>query len=187
VEAFLVSTAVVALAEIGDKSQVLVLTLAANFRKPLPIILGILAATLLNHTAVGALGAWLAVTVSPRFLRWILFLSFIAIAIRALVPDKPQSQADMTSGFGVFATTVCTFFFMEMGDKTQLATFALAARYDSLLTVVTGTTLGIMLADVPVVILSAAAARRWPRGPVRIVAPAMFLGLGVIVLLEVVR
>lgn len=186
-EAFLVSTAVVALAEIGDKSQLLVLTLAAQFRKPVPIILGILAATLLNHAAAGALGAWLAVAVSPRLLRWILFLSFITIAIWVLVPDKPQSQADMRSGFGVFATTVCTFFLAEMGDKTQLATFALAARYDSLPTVVAGTTLGILLADVPVVILSTAAARRLPWRPMRSLAPAMFLGLGVLVLLEAIR
>jgi putative Ca2+/H+ antiporter (TMEM165/GDT1 family) len=187
VEAFLVCTAVVALAEIGDKSQLLVLTLAAHFRKPLPIILGVFAATLLNHAAAGALGAWLAVTISPRLLRWILFLSFIAIAIWALVPEQPRPQGHMTSRFGVFATTLCTFFLMEMGDKTQLATFALAARYDSLLTVVAGTTLGIMLADLPVVILSAAAARRLPWRPVRSLAPAMFLGLGVIVLLEAVR
>ena len=186
-EAFLVSTAIVALAEIGDKSQMLVLTLATHFRKPLPIILGILAATLLNHVAAAELGAWLAVTMSTRSLRWIMCLSFIGIAIWPLIPVKPASNAPMADGIGVFATTLCTFFLLEMGDKTQVATFALAANYHSPLTVVAGTTLGILLADVPVVILSAAAARRLPWRSVRGVATAMFMGLAVVALLEVVR
>jgi Ca2+/H+ antiporter, TMEM165/GDT1 family len=187
VEAFLVSTVVVAIAEIGDKSQLLVLALAIHFRKPLPIILGMLVATLLNHAAVGALGAWLAVTISASVLRWILGLSFTGIAIWALIPDKPAPQAHTTPKIGVFATTLWTFFLMEMADKTQVATFALAAKYGSLLPVLAGTTLGIMLIDVPVVILSATAARWLPRKPLRILAPVMFLGLGVAGLLEVVR
>jgi Ca2+/H+ antiporter, TMEM165/GDT1 family len=189
VEAFLVSTAVGALAEIGDKTQLLVLALAVSFRKPVPIILGMVAATVLNHTAAAALGAWLAVTVGPRSLRWILCISIITIFIWTLIPDKRpvQPQAQATPRIGVFVATLWTFFLMEMGDKTQFATFALAAKYGSLLPVVAGTTLGILLTDVPLVILSAAAARRLPRRRLHGIAQAMLLGLGVVALLEVVR
>jgi putative Ca2+/H+ antiporter (TMEM165/GDT1 family) len=187
VEAFLVSTVVVAVAEIGDKSQLLVLALAVQFRKPVPIILGMLVATLLNHALAVALGTWLAVTISPSVLRWILLLSFTGIAIWVLIPDKSAPQMHATSKIGVFGTTLWTFFLMEMADKTQVATLALAARYGSLLPVLAGSTLGIMLIDVPVVILSATAARWLPRKPLRILALAMFLGLGVAGLLEAVR
>jgi Ca2+/H+ antiporter, TMEM165/GDT1 family len=187
VEAFLVSTAVVAVAEIGDKSQLLVLALAVHFRKPVPIILGMLVATLLNHAAAGAVGVWLAVTISPSVLRWILLLSFVGIALWVLIPDKSAPPAQATPKIGVFATTLWTFFLVEMADKTQLATFALAAKYRSLLPVLAGTTLGIMLIDVPLVILSASAARWLPRKPLRIIASATFFVLGVAVLLEVVR
>jgi putative Ca2+/H+ antiporter (TMEM165/GDT1 family) len=184
VEALLVSTAVVAVAEIGDKTQLLVLALAAHFRKPVPIIFGMLAATLLNHAAAGALGTWLAVTVSPSALRWILALSFVSIAIWALLPDKGTPKAPTTPKSGVFVTTLWTFFLLEMGDKTQFATIALAAKYGSLLPVVAGSTLGIMLIDVPVVILSATAAWRLPRKSLRLIVPAMFLGLGIAGLLR---
>jgi putative Ca2+/H+ antiporter (TMEM165/GDT1 family) len=187
VEAFLVSTAVVAVAEIGDKSQLLVLALAVHFRKPVPIILGMLAATLLNHAAAAALGTWLAVKISPRSLWWVVWLSFVGIAIWALIPDKSAPKAPATPKIGVFATTLWTFFLLEMADKTQVATVVLAAKYGSLLPVVAGTTLGIMLTDIPVVILSASAARWLPRKPLRIIVPVMFLGLGVAGLLEVVR
>ncbi len=176
-----------AVAEIGDKTQLLVLALAVQFRKPVPIILGMLVATLLNHALAAALGAWLAVAISPSVLRWILLLSFTGIAIWVLIPDKSAPQAHATSRIGVFATTLWTFFLMEMADKTQLATIALAAKYGSPLPVLAGSTLGIMLIDVPVVILSATAARWLPRKPLRILAPAVFLGLGVAGLLEVVR
>lgn len=186
-EAFLVSTVVVAIAEIGDKSQLLVLALAAHFRKPVPIILGMLVATLLNHAAAAALGAWLAVRISPSVLRWILLLSFTGIAIWVLIPNKSAPQPHATPRIGVFATTLWTFFLMEMADKTQLATFALAAKYQSLLPVLAGSTLGIMLIDAPLVILSASAARWLPRKPLRIIASATFFGLGVAVLLGVVR
>ena len=186
-EAFLVSAAVVAVAEIGDKSQLLVLALAARFRQPVPIILGMLVATLLNHSAVGALGAWLAVTISPRSLQWILWFSFMGIAVWTLIPDKSVPRAPASSRIGMFATTLWSFFLLEMADKTQLATFVLAAKYGSLLPVVAGTTLGIMLIDVPLVILSTTAARRLPLKPLRIVVPAMFVGLGVAGLLEVVK
>lgn len=183
-EAFLVSTAVVAVAEIGDKTQLLVLALAVHFRKPVPIIFGMLAATLLNHAAAGALGVWLAVMISPSSLRWMVSLSFVSIAIWALMPDKAAPKAHMTPKIGVFATTLWTFFLLEMGDKTQLATFALAAKYGSLLPVMVGSTLGIMLIDVPVVILSAMAAWRLPRKPLRLIVPAVFLGLGIVGLLR---
>lgn len=183
-EAFLVSTAVVAVAEIGDKTQLLVLALATHFRKPVPIIFGMLAATLLNHAAAGALGAWLAVTISPSSLRWILALSFVSIAIWALIPDKAAPKAHTTPKIGVFATTLWTFFLLEMADKTQLATVALAAKYGSLLPVVAGSTLGIMLIDVPVVIISATAAWRLPLKPLRLIVPAVFLGLGIAGLLR---
>jgi putative Ca2+/H+ antiporter (TMEM165/GDT1 family) len=187
VEAFLVSTVVVAVAEIGDKSQLLVLALAVQFRKPVPIILGMLVATLLNHALAVALGAWLAVTISPSVLRWILLLSFTGIAIWVLIPDKSAPQAHATPKIGVFGTTLWTFFLMEMADKTQFATLALAARYGTLLPVLAGSTLGIMLIDVPVVILSATAARWLPRKPLRILALVVFLGLGATGLLEAVR
>ena len=184
-EAFLVSTAVVAVAEIGDKTQLLVLALAAHFRKPLPIIFGMLVATLLNHAVAGALGAWLAVTVSPGALRWILALSFVSIAIWALLPDKGDvPKAHTTHKSGVFVTTVWTFFLLEMGDKTQLATVALAAKYGALFPVIAGATLGIMLIDVPVVILSATAAWRLPRKPLRLIVPAAFAALGIAALVR---
>jgi putative Ca2+/H+ antiporter (TMEM165/GDT1 family) len=181
-EAFLISTGVVALAELGDKSQLLVLTLATQYRKPVPIILGILVATLLNHTAAGLAGTWLAATISPVLLRWILALSFIGIAIWTLIPDKRPEKAASTPRFGVFATTAATFFLMEMGDKTQFAAIALAAKYGSLLPVVAGTTVGILLADVPVVLLSSAAAGQFRLKLVHKFAAAMFLVLGALAL-----
>jgi Ca2+/H+ antiporter, TMEM165/GDT1 family len=181
-EAFLVSTGVAALAEIGDKSQLLVLALAARYRRPMPIILAILAATILNHTAAGAAGVWLASTVNPVFMRWILALSFIGIAIWTLIPDRSREPVPHTPRFGVFGTTLGAFFLLEMGDKTQFAAIALSAKYGSLLAVVAGTTVGILLADVPVVLLSSAAAGQLPLKSVNRVAAAMFLVLGVMAL-----
>jgi Ca2+/H+ antiporter, TMEM165/GDT1 family len=186
-EAFLVSTGVVALAEIGDKTQLLVLALAARFRKPVPIILGLVVATLLNHTAAGAAGAWLYSALGPFSLRWILGLSFIGIALWMLIPDGSDTKPYATPRFGVFGTTLCAYFLLEMGDKTQFATIALAARYGSLMAVVAGTTFGIMLVDVPVVLLGAAAGRRLPSKPMHRFASAAFLLLGVIALLRVPR
>ena len=184
IEAFLVSTGVVALAEIGDKTQLLALVLAARFRKPVPIILGILVATLVNHALAGAAGAWIASLVGPVAMRWILGLSFIAMAAWTLIPDKYDEDEDTAAGrFGVFGTTLVAFFLVEMGDKTQIATVALAAKYGSLAAVVSGTTLGMLLANVPAVLLGEVAAKKLPMRLVHGVAAAIFLVLGVSVLL----
>src|SRR3954463_16271011 len=150
-EAFLVSTGLVALAEIGDKTQLLSLVLAARFRKPWPIVAGILAATLVKHAAAGALGAWITSLVGAQTMTKIVGVSFIAMALWALVPDKLDDAGPERSRGGVFLTTVTLFFIAEMGDKTQVATVMLAARYPSLAAVVMGTTLGMLLANVPVV------------------------------------
>ncbi|MEY2853258.1 MAG: hypothetical protein RL030_390 [Pseudomonadota bacterium] len=184
-EAFLVATGVVALAEIGDKTQLLALVLAAKYRRPVPIILGILVATLVNHAIAGAAGAWISAWVGPVAMRWILGLSFIAMAAWTLVPD--QYDEDEAQGaapkFGVFGTTLVAFFLLEMGDKTQIATVALAAKYSSLFAVVAGTTLGMMLANVPAVLLGEVAAKKLPMHIVHRIAAAIFLVLGVTVLL----
>jgi putative Ca2+/H+ antiporter (TMEM165/GDT1 family) len=185
-EAFLVSTGIVALAEIGDKTQLLALLLAARFRKPLPIIAGILVATAVNHAVAGAVGAWLAALIGPTAMRWILGLSFIGMGLWTLVPDSlnPDKAQEPPSRLGVFGTTLVAFFLLEMGDKTQIATVALAARYDSLVAVVCGTTLGMMLANVPVVLLGEVAAKKLPMQVVHRIAAAMFVALGVTVLLR---
>jgi Ca2+/H+ antiporter, TMEM165/GDT1 family len=185
-EAFLVSTGVVALAEIGDKTQLLALVLAARFRKPVPIIFGILVATLANHAMAGAIGAWLASLVSPTAMRWVLGLSFVAMAVWTLIPDKlDDGEEQAPPRLGVFGTTLVAFFLLEMGDKTQIATVALAARYTSLASVVAGTTLGMMLANVPAVLLGEVAARKLPMRLVHGIAGAIFLVMGVMVLLGV--
>ena len=182
-QALAVSTGVVALAEIGDKTQLLALVLAARWRKPVPIILGILVATVLNHALAGAVGAWLAAAIGPQAMRWILGLSFLAMAAWILVPDKADDEAAAREPrHGVFLATVVTFFLVEMGDKTQIATVALAARYDALWAVVAGTTLGMMLANVPAVLVGEAAAKSLPLGIVRGVAAAIFAVLGALVL-----
>ena len=183
-EAVLISTGVVALAEIGDKTQLLALVLAAKYRKPVPIILGILVATLLNHALAGAVGAWLASVIGPGTMRWILGVSFIAMAAWILVPDKLDEDEEVKPPrFGVFVTTLLVFFVVEMGDKTQIATVALAAKYASLVGVVAGTTLGMMIANVPAVLLGEVAARKLPMKLVHGIAAAIFLVLGVAVLL----
>jgi putative Ca2+/H+ antiporter (TMEM165/GDT1 family) len=186
-EALLVSIGIVALAEIGDKTQLLALVLAARFRRPVPIILGILAATLANHAMAGAVGAWLAAVIGPTAMRWILGLSFIAMAVWTLIPDKLDDDEDEKPQpqLGVFGTTLVAFFLLEMGDKTQIATVALAAKYPSLASVVAGTTLGMMLANVPAVLLGEVAARKLPMRLVRGIAGAIFLVMGVMVLLGV--
>jgi len=185
-EAFLISTGIVALAEIGDKTQLLALLLAARFKRPLPIILGILVATLLNHALAGAVGAWIAAAVGPHWMRWILGISFIAMAIWTLIPDKiDKDDKPAVTRFGVFGTTLLAFFLLEMGDKTQIATVALAARYESLVAVVAGTTLGMMISNVPAVLLGEVAARKLPMKLVHGVAAALFFVLGVMVLLGV--
>jgi Ca2+/H+ antiporter, TMEM165/GDT1 family len=186
-EAFLVSTGVVALGEMGDKTQLLAFLLAAKFKRPLPIVVGILVATLMNHTAAGALGAWVAQVLGPHLLRWVVGLAFIAMAGWMLVPDKVDEDeaAGMMNRFGVFATTVITFFLAEMGDKTQIATVALAARYHDLAQVVAGTTLGMMLADVPAVFLGGTIAHKMNMRLMHAVSALIFAALGVLTLLNV--
>jgi len=182
-DAFLIATGVVALAEIGDKTQLLALVLAARYRKPVPIVGGILVATLLNHALAGAVGALLAKSIDPGVMRWVLGLSFIAMALWTLIPDKYEEQSARPPRFGIFLTTTLAFFLLEMGDKTQIATVALAAKYPSLIAVVAGTTLGMMLANVPAVLLGEVAARRLPMRLVHSIAAAIFLVLGVLVLM----
>lgn len=185
-EAFLVSTGVVALGEMGDKTQLLALVLAARFRRPWPIIAGILVATLANHAAAGALGGWLAALMGPTVLRWVIGLGFLAMAVWMLIPDKIDDEVEGGGQrFGVFGTTVVAFFLAEMGDKTQIATVALAARYDALVAVVAGTTLGMMLANVPAVFLGDKVARRVKMALVHAVAAVIFAVLGVATLLNV--
>ena len=174
------STGVVALAEIGDKTQLLAFLLAARFRKPVPIILGILVATLANHALAGALGAWIAATVNPTALRWGLGLSFLAMAVWTLIPDTlEEGDTPPLRHLGVFGSTLVTFFLAEMGDKTQIATAAMAAHYGLPLVVVAGTTLGMMMADVPAVFVGNRLATRLPMKLVHAVAAALFALLGV--------
>ena len=182
-EAFLISTGIVALAEIGDKTQLLAFILAAKFRKPLPIVLGILVATVANHALAGALGSWITSLLEPETLRWILGISFIAMAAWTLVPDKFDEDDAKLAQYGVFVTTVIAFFLAEMGDKTQIATIALAAQYQSLFMVVAGTTLGMMIANVPAVILGDRIAHRMPTKLVHAIAAAIFALLGIATLM----
>ncbi len=183
-EAFLVSVGVVALAEIGDKTQLLAFVLAARFKKPLPIVAGILAATLVNHGLAGALGAWITATVSPHVLRWVLGLSFIGMAAWTLIPDEIEhDEAKLVKGVGVFGATLVTFFLAEMGDKTQIATVALAAHYGTPLVVVAGTTIGMLLADVPAVFVGDRLAAKIPMRLVHAIAAAVFAMLGAATLL----
>jgi putative Ca2+/H+ antiporter (TMEM165/GDT1 family) len=185
-ESLLVSTGVVALAEIGDKTQLLAFLLAARFKKPLPIILGILVATVINHGLAGALGAWITATLSPEILRWVLGASFIGMAIWTLIPDKiEEEETQVAQRLGVFGATLVTFFLAEMGDKTQIATVAMAAHYAAPLMVVIGTTLGMLIADVPAVFVGDRLAGKIPMKLVHGIAAAMFAALGVATLLGV--
>ncbi len=182
-EAFLISTGVVASAEIGDKTQLLAFILAAKFRRPWPIVWGILAATLVNHGLAGALGAWLTSLAGPQVLRWVLGVSFIAMAIWTLIPDRFDEGDAKLARHGVFLTTLIAFFLAEMGDKTQVATVALAAQFHAFIPVVAGTTLGMMLANVPAVFIGDRLATRMPVRLVHGIAAAIFAVLGVLTLL----
>ena len=185
-EAFLVSTGVVALGEMGDKTQLLAIVLAAMFRRPWPIVAGIFVATLANHAAAGALGGWVAQLLGPDVLRWVIGLSFLAMAGWMLIPDKIDDEAaGGRQRFGVFGTTVIAFFLAEMGDKTQIATVALAARYTDVVQVVLGTTFGMMLANAPAVFLGDKIAKKVSMKLVHGSAAAMFAVLGVLTLLNV--
>ncbi len=180
-EAFFVSTAIVAIAEMGDKTQLLALVLAARFRKPWPIVLGILVATLANHALAGAAGAWVTTFLGPQTLRWVLGACFIAMAVWMLIPDKlDEEETSGVSRWGVFGTTLVAFFLAEMGDKTQIATVVLAAKYNAFLWVVAGTTLGMMLANAPVVWLGERITRLVPLPIVHKVSAAIFLVLGLL-------
>jgi putative Ca2+/H+ antiporter (TMEM165/GDT1 family) len=182
VEAFLISTGIVALAEMGDKTQLLALLLAARFRKPWPIVAGILIATIANHALAGAAGAWVTTLVGPDVLRWVLGLSFIAMAVWMLIPDKADDlDSDDAPRFGVFGTTVVVFFLAEMGDKTQIATVMLAAQYNPYWVVV-GSTLGMMLANAPVVWFGERITRRVPIRLVHIISAVIFAVLGLVAL-----
>jgi len=187
VEAFLVSTGIVALAEIGDKTQLLAFILAARWRRPLPILAGILAATLVNHAFAGALGAWLTTWLDPEILRWILGFGFLAMAVWILIPDKLDDTSVGTGRFGIFGTTLVVFFLAEMGDKTQIATVALAAQYQAFVAVVMGTTLGMMIANTPAVLLGGRIAQRMPVRLVHAIAACIFALLGIATLLSADR
>ena len=181
-EAFLVSTGIVALAEMGDKTQLLSLVLAARFRKPWPIVAGIFVATVANHALAGAAGAWVTTVMGPDVLRWVLGVSFIAMAAWMLIPDKADDLATNDAPrFGVFGTTVVVFFLAEMGDKTQIATVMLAARYNPYWVVV-GSTLGMMLANAPAVWFGEKITRLVPMRVVHVVSALVFVVLGVVAL-----
>lgn len=184
-EALLVSILAVTVGEIGDKTQLLALLLAARYRRPIPIVLGILVATLANHALAGLLGHWVVTHFSAEVLRWALGLSFLGIALWTLKPDEMDDAGIQESKYGVFILTCVTFFLAEIGDKTQIATVALAAKYADLYLVVAGTTIGMLLADVPAVFLGKVASPNFPFKLVRWIAAGVFAVLGIIVLLNI--
>jgi putative Ca2+/H+ antiporter (TMEM165/GDT1 family) len=186
-DAFLVSTGIVALAEIGDKTQLLAFLLAARFRRPLPIVFGIFVATITNHAFAAAVGALVSRLLGPDVMRWVLGLAFIGMAAWIMVPDDIDAEESTPARFGVFFTTMLAFFLAEMGDKTQVATVALAARYSSAVAVVCGTTLGMMLANVPAVYFGDRIAGRVPLKLVHGLAALIFLVLGIATLLGLGR
>jgi Ca2+/H+ antiporter, TMEM165/GDT1 family len=183
-EGFLVSITTISIAEIGDRTQLLSLLLAARFRRPWPIIAGILCATLANHAVAGIVGVWFGTLLQPRTLQIVVGISMIAMALWTLKPDKLDENAGTASAMGAFLATLTSFFIAEIGDKTQIATLALAAAYPNLLAVVSGTTAGMMLANVPVVFLGKAFADRLPIRAIHFGAAAIFSVLGVIFLLR---
>lgn len=184
--ALLVSTGVIALAEIGDKTQLLAFLLATRFKKPIPIIIGITLATLINHGLAGVVGSWITANVDSSVLRWVLGASFIAMAVWTLIPDKIEDEeTQLATKLGVFGATFITFFLAEMGDKTQIATVAMSAHYNDVLMVVAGTTLGMLIADVPAVFAGDKLAEKIPMKLVHRIAAAMFAALGVATLLGI--
>jgi putative Ca2+/H+ antiporter (TMEM165/GDT1 family) len=188
VEAFFVSTGIVAIAEIGDKTQLLALLLAARFRRPVPIIAGIFVATIANHALAALVGQVVAMAMGPEIMRWVLGATFIAMGLWMLVPDSVDDDEDdpvKRSHAGVFLATTIAFFTLEMGDKTQIATVALAARYLDLVVVAMGTTLGMMIANVPAVLLGNIAAEKLPLKLIHAVAAGIFVLLGVLTVVGV--
>ena len=185
-ESLFISTGVVALAEIGDKTQLLAFILAARFKKPLPIIAGILIATLVNHGLAGIFGAWITTVVSPDAMRWVLGLSFLVMAVWTMIPDKiEEEETQVAKRLGVFGATLITFFLAEMGDKTQIATVALAAHYGEPLMVIAGTTLGMLIADVPAVFVGNKFATKIPMKLVHGIAAGIFAVMGLLTLLKI--
>jgi Ca2+/H+ antiporter, TMEM165/GDT1 family len=182
-EAFAISTASIVIGELGDKTQLLALVLATRLRKPIPIIIGIFAATLVNHLIACSIGEWAGTLIRPDVLRWVLGLSFLAVAIWALIPDRMDDNVEKRSSYGVFAMTVVTFFLAEMGDKTQIVALALAAKYHDLVSVVAGTTLGMMIVNVPTVLFAQRATSWIPLKLVRVIAAVVYALLGVVTLL----
>jgi Ca2+/H+ antiporter, TMEM165/GDT1 family len=180
---FFVSTASVAMGELGDKTQLLSLILATRLRKPLPIIAGIFVATLVNHLIACSVGEWVGTLITPNILRWVLGISFLAVAVWALIPDKMDEDVKTQGSYGVFALTAVTFFLAEMGDKTQIIALALAAKYDALVAVVAGTTLGMMIVNVPTVLFADRAMKWIPVKVVRVIAAIIYAILGVMTLL----
>jgi Ca2+/H+ antiporter, TMEM165/GDT1 family len=180
---FFISTGSVAVGELGDKTQLLSLILATRLRKPVPIIAGIFVATLVNHLIACSVGEWVGSLITPNILRWVLGISFLAVAVWALVPDKMDENVKTHGNYGVFALTTVTFFLAEMGDKTQIIALALAAKYDALTAVVVGTTLGMMIVNIPTVLFAERATKWIPLKVVRIVAALIYAILGVITLL----
>lgn len=180
-ETILLSMGAIALSEIGDKTQLLALALAAHYRKPIPIVLGILCATLLNHWLAAMLGYWINAWLTPEILRWVLIVSFIGMSIWMMIPDKDDIDAEHSrwKKYGVFTATLILFFLAEMGDKTQLATIAIAAKVGTVIPVMMGTTVGMLLADAPVVFIGDRFAKYIPVRTVHIVAALVFIGFGV--------
>jgi len=178
-----VSTASVAVGELGDKTQLLSLILATRLRKPAPIIAGIFVATLINHLIACSVGEWVGTLITPSILRWVLGISFLAVAVWALIPDKMDEDVKTRGNYGVFALTAVTFFLAEMGDKTQIIALALAAKYDALISVVAGTTLGMMIVNVPTVLFADRAMKWIPVKVVRVVAAVIYAILGSVTLL----
>jgi putative Ca2+/H+ antiporter (TMEM165/GDT1 family) len=184
-QTFLISTTTVALAEIGDKTQLLSLILAAKYRKPLPICIGILVATLVNHALAGSVGVLVASYLTPEVLKWIVALSFFSVALWTLKPDQADdAEAARGARYGVLLATAIAFFIAEMGDKTQIATVVLAAQYHPLWQVVAGTTIGMMLANVPVVWLGSRFAAKLPLKAARVAAALLFAALGLWILIR---
>ncbi|ENU21051.1 hypothetical protein F994_00519 [Acinetobacter bohemicus ANC 3994] len=184
---FLISTAIVALAEMGDKTQLLALLLAARFRKPIPILLAILLATLLNHGISAVLGQWITTVLSPDVLLWIVSLGFIAMALWMLVPDQLDDETDSINKwqrYGVFGATFVLFFLAEIGDKTQVATIALAARFDSIFWVMAGTTVGMMIANAPAVFIGDKLADKLPISLIHKIGASIFLLIGISTLVQ---
>jgi len=182
-DAFLISSASIAVGELGDKTQLLCLILATRLRKPVPIIAGIFVATLLNHLIACWVGEWAGKLISPQLLRWVLGISFLAVAAWALIPEKMEDDVKIRDAYGVFALTAMTFFIAEMGDKTQIVALALAAKYNDLIAVVAGTTFGMMLVNIPTVLLADRATQWIPVKLVRMIAAGVYAVLGILTLL----